>query len=272
MTHRKPRTSQVGRKAAQLGMLAIACTAGIATTASPAGATSSARTVTRDVGIAMDEAHAKATPRNRFDYDEEFAIRELGTRIGVGARNKAVARSVGCSLDNPCRSVALSFQIVTTNGTLTRLNATNTSRAVNDHCEGCQTFAGCLPVHRLHPVLVHPEPLDQERTRPTGEAAGRTGAESRSGPRRQGPRRLPRRRGRDPASAGAGRRTAQREREPVGHLHAHGHHAAAHRLGPSGRSGRTGASGPVPNLDDSRLGDPFPEPGVGPRLHRLPEG
>ncbi|MFE7358842.1 hypothetical protein ACFU8Q_38610 [Streptomyces sp. NPDC057543] len=142
MTHRKPRTSQVGRRAARLGMLVVACTAGIATTASTAGATSSASTVTRDVGIAMDEAHAKATPRNRFDYDDEFAIRELGTRIGVGARNRAVARSVGCSLDNPCRSVALSFQVVTTNGDLTHVNATNTSRAVNDHCEGCQTFAG----------------------------------------------------------------------------------------------------------------------------------
>ncbi|MFD7441451.1 hypothetical protein [Streptomyces sp. NPDC059909] len=141
MTHRKPRTNRVGRRAARLGMLAAACTAGFAT-ASPAGAASSASNVTRYVGIAVDEAHAKATPRHRYDYDDEFAIRELGTRIGVGARNRAVARSVGCSLDNPCRSIALSFQVVTTNGTLAHLNATNTSRAVNDHCEGCQTFAG----------------------------------------------------------------------------------------------------------------------------------
>jgi hypothetical protein len=109
--------------------------------ANPAGATSTQATVSR-VGIAVDEAHAKANPRHRIDYDDEFAIRELGPVIGVGARNKAVARSVGCTLDNPCRSVALSFQVVTTTSTLARLNATNTSRAVNDHCEGCQTFAG----------------------------------------------------------------------------------------------------------------------------------
>ncbi|WP_351237746.1 hypothetical protein [Streptomyces sp. NPDC002133] len=139
--HRKPRASRAGRKVAQLGMLAAACTAGFAT-ASPAGATSSASTFTRQVGIAVDEAHAKAGPRHRVDYDDEFAIHELGTRLGVGARNRAVARSVGCSLDNPCRAIALSFQVVTTTGTITRLNATNTSRAVNDHCEGCQTFAG----------------------------------------------------------------------------------------------------------------------------------
>ncbi|MER5176983.1 hypothetical protein ABT009_01140 [Streptomyces sp. NPDC002896] len=137
-THRKPRTSEAGRRAARLGILATACMAGFAT-ANPAGATS---TQVARVGIAFDEAHAKATPRHRVDYDDEFAIHELGSVIGTGARNKAVARSVGCSLDNPCRSVALSFQVVTTTGTLAHLNATNTSRAINDHCEGCQTFAG----------------------------------------------------------------------------------------------------------------------------------
>ncbi|WP_432077211.1 hypothetical protein [Streptomyces wuyuanensis] len=140
MTHRKPRTRNCGRRVARLGMLAAACTAGFAT-ASPAGA-ASATAGNRYVGIAVDEAHANAGPGHRVDYDDEFAVHELGTRLGVGARNRAVARSAGCSLDNPCRSVALSFQVVTVTGTITRLNAANTSRAVNDHCEGCQTFAG----------------------------------------------------------------------------------------------------------------------------------
>ncbi|MEI5011959.1 hypothetical protein RB196_36030 [Streptomyces sp. PmtA] len=141
MTHRKPRHGHGGRRVARLGMLVAACTAGFAT-ASPAGAASSASTGNRYVGIAVDEAHANAGPGNRVDYDDEFAVHELGTRLGVGARNRAVARSAGCSLDRPCRSVALSFQVVTVTGTITRLNAANTSRAVNDHCEGCQTFAG----------------------------------------------------------------------------------------------------------------------------------
>ncbi|MGW1024015.1 hypothetical protein ACWD4J_09885 [Streptomyces sp. NPDC002577] len=139
-THRKPRTSDAGRRAARLGILATACMAGFAT-ASPAGATSTQANIAH-IGIAIDEANAKATPRHRVDYDDEFAIRELGSVIGAGAVNRAVARSVGCSIDNPCRSVALSFQVVTTTGTLAHLNAKNTSRAVNDHCEGCQTFAG----------------------------------------------------------------------------------------------------------------------------------
>ncbi|MDI9889011.1 hypothetical protein QMZ92_32880 [Streptomyces sp. HNM0645] len=141
MTHRKPRTGDGGRRAARFGMLVAACTAGFAT-ASPAGAASSVSAGNRYVGIAVDEAHANAGPGHRFDYDDEFAVHELGTRLGVGARNRAVARSAGCTLFNPCRSVALSFQVVTVTGTITRLNAANTSRAVNDHCDGCQTFAG----------------------------------------------------------------------------------------------------------------------------------
>ncbi|AWI28953.1 hypothetical protein AB0K47_07040 [Streptomyces tirandamycinicus] len=141
MTHRKPRQGHSGRRVARLGMLVAACTAGFAT-ASPAGAASSASTGNRYVGIVVDEARATAGPRHRVDHDAEFAVRELGARLGVGARNRAFARSAGCSLDRPCRSVALSFQVVTVTGTVARLNAANSSRAVNDHCEGCQTFAG----------------------------------------------------------------------------------------------------------------------------------
>ena len=57
-------------------------------------------------------------------------------------RNQAVAESVACSPDAPCRAVSLSFQIVTMAGTDIHLNAVNLSNAENEHCAGCQTVAG----------------------------------------------------------------------------------------------------------------------------------
>ncbi|MFF1401481.1 hypothetical protein ACFVZD_48440 [Streptomyces sp. NPDC058287] len=120
-------------------MLTTVCLTGLATTA-PADAVTGSR-VTAGAGIALDEARSQANPRHRADYDDEFTIHQLGTVIGAGVRNRAIARSTGCSLDRPCRSVAVSFQVVTATGAA-RLNASNTSKAVNDHCPGCQTFAG----------------------------------------------------------------------------------------------------------------------------------
>ncbi|GGJ66645.1 hypothetical protein [Streptomyces brasiliensis] len=139
MSHRKPRTHTTGRTAMRLGMLTTVCLTGLATV-TPAGAVTGSR-VTSGVGIALDEARSSAGPRHRVDYDDEFTIHQLGTVVGAGVRNRAIARSTGCSIDRPCRSVAVSFQIVTATGAA-RLNASNTSSAVNDHCEGCQTFAG----------------------------------------------------------------------------------------------------------------------------------
>ncbi|MEV6703123.1 hypothetical protein AB0M68_39435 [Streptomyces sp. NPDC051453] len=139
MSHRKPRTSTAGRTAVRLGMLTTVCLTGLAAM-TPAGAATGSRTA-GGVGIAVDEARSMANPRHRFDHDEEFTIHQLGTVVGAGVRNRAIARSVGCSIDAPCRSIALSFQVVTTNGAA-RLNASNTSKAINDHCAGCETFAG----------------------------------------------------------------------------------------------------------------------------------
>lgn len=139
MSHRKPRTGTVSRTAMRLGMLTTVCLTGLATV-TPAGAATGSR-ITSGVGIAVDEARSLANPRHRVDHDEEFTIHQLGTVVGAGVRNRAIARSVGCSIDAPCRSIALSFQVVTTNG-VAGLNASNTSKAINDHCEGCETFAG----------------------------------------------------------------------------------------------------------------------------------
>jgi hypothetical protein len=57
-------------------------------------------------------------------------------------RNQANAVGVGCSVDDHCRSVALSFQIVTMAGDHTHLTAVNRGDAVNEYCNGCQTLAG----------------------------------------------------------------------------------------------------------------------------------
>ncbi|MET8247117.1 hypothetical protein ABZV31_23455 [Streptomyces sp. NPDC005202] len=57
-------------------------------------------------------------------------------------RNQANAVSAGCSADDDCRSVAVSFRIVTIAGEGTHLNAVNLSDAANKKCTGCQALAG----------------------------------------------------------------------------------------------------------------------------------
>ncbi|MFJ4843982.1 MULTISPECIES: hypothetical protein [unclassified Streptomyces] len=155
MTHRKPRTGTFGRKAAGPVMLAAAGLAALAT-AAPAGAVAAPRSgIPRDVAAAVDEAHTLANRAHRVQYDDSFAIHEYGPLVAAVAHNRAVAASAGCSLDRPCRSVALSFQIVTTSGVdIRRITATNISRAVNEHCAGCQTFAGAYQF-----IVATPRPL-----------------------------------------------------------------------------------------------------------------
>ncbi|MEU1418296.1 hypothetical protein, partial [Streptomyces sp. NPDC005731] len=92
--------------------------------------------------IAVDLAQSRADRTRVNQFDESFRIHEYGPSVAVTAYNRAVAQSVGCSVHAPCRSIALSFQIVTTAGSNARLiNATNLSQAVNEHCPGCQTFS-----------------------------------------------------------------------------------------------------------------------------------
>ncbi|WP_460066644.1 hypothetical protein [Streptomyces sp. YKOK-I1] len=139
MQHRKPRTSFVTKRTIGLGVVA---TAGLAMTATVASATTGPG-FSHGAAVAVDMAHSRADRMHVNQFDESFEIHEYGPSVAVTANNRATAESVGCSLDAPCRSVALSFQIVTTSGRNARLiNASNLSRAANGHCPSCQTFAG----------------------------------------------------------------------------------------------------------------------------------
>ncbi len=117
----------------RLGLLA----AGLAATATagPAQAASS-------VGIAQDGVRTTANHRHHVEYRDSFTVHQLGTVVGANLGNRADAKSVGCTADDACRSVALSFQIVTLSGDHVRLSAVNKGRALNEHCSGCQTLAG----------------------------------------------------------------------------------------------------------------------------------
>jgi hypothetical protein len=142
MHHRKPRTPRARQSAVRV---AITVTAGLAMTA----ATTSARAGTpgrtgtsHRVAIAVDGAYSHANRTRVNQFDESFSIHTYGPSDAVTANNRATAVSAGCSLARPCRSVALSYQIVTTAGRNARLiNATNLSRSVNEHCPACQTFS-----------------------------------------------------------------------------------------------------------------------------------
>ncbi|MET8410792.1 hypothetical protein ABZV34_22295 [Streptomyces sp. NPDC005195] len=139
MNHRKPRTSTVAKTAVSLG---VAAGAGLAMTASTASATTGSG-IFHDVATAVDLAHSRADRTHVSQFDETFRIHEYGPSIAVTANNRATAESVGCSPYAPCRSIALSFQIVTTSGRNARLiNTTNISHAMNEHCARCETFAG----------------------------------------------------------------------------------------------------------------------------------
>ncbi|MFF4541948.1 hypothetical protein [Streptomyces aureus] len=140
MTHRKPRTSAMAKTAVRLGMIATAGMAVAATTTS-AQASSGGSHSFMSTAVDMADTHADRMHVNQFD--ESFKIHQFGPLVAVTANNRAMAQSAGCSVYAPCRSIALSYQIVTAAGRNARLvNATNISRSANDHCEGCQTFAG----------------------------------------------------------------------------------------------------------------------------------
>ncbi|MER5604402.1 hypothetical protein [Streptomyces sp. NPDC002265] len=141
MTHRKPRTSTIARTAARLGMIA---TTGMAVAAATTVAqASSGGPRLFSASTAVDMAHTRADRTHVDQFDESFQIHQFGPQVAVTANNRATAESAGCSLDTPCRSIALSYQIVTAAGRNAHLvNATNISRSVNGHCPACETFSG----------------------------------------------------------------------------------------------------------------------------------
>jgi len=106
------------------------------------------------VAVASDHVFSRANQLDHTEAKDSFTIRQFGTAKAAAVRNQANAVSSGCSADDACRSVALSFQIVTFAGDETRLNAVNLSDAANKSCDGCQTLAGAYQF-----VVATPTPL-----------------------------------------------------------------------------------------------------------------
>ncbi|ALV35281.1 hypothetical protein [Streptomyces sp. CdTB01] len=154
-SHRKvrPVSNPLTRRALGIGLFA-AGVAGAAT-AVPAQAASGvthAAVVSDHVFSHVDRAH-------HTQARDSFTIRQFGTVNAASARNQANAVSAGCSADDACRSVALSFQIVTVAGEHAHLRAVNISDAANKECTGCQTLAGAYQF-----VVSTPRPLTLDAT------------------------------------------------------------------------------------------------------------
>lgn len=171
--HRKPRTQSVlTQRAVRIGLFAAGA-AGIAT-AVPAQAATGAP---QHAAVASDQVFSRADFVHHTQTRDSFTVRQFGTVNAATARNQAGAVGLGCSVDDHCRSVALSFQIVTMAGEHTHLNAVNRGDAVNKHCDGCQTLAGAYQF-----VVSTPRPftLDKETQRRLADIHRRLDALTRS--------------------------------------------------------------------------------------------
>ncbi|MEU9450706.1 hypothetical protein [Streptomyces sp. NPDC048277] len=137
-SHRKPRTTAgpLTRRAVRIGLFA----AGVAGAATAVPA--QAATLAPHAAFASDHVFSHADRGHHTQTRDSFTVRQFGTVNAATARNQANAVGAGCSVDDHCRSVALSFQIVTIAGEHTHLNAVNLSDAANKECTGCQTLAG----------------------------------------------------------------------------------------------------------------------------------
>lgn len=153
--HRKPRAtkSALTQRAVRVGLFA-AGVAGVAA-AVPAQVASAATDGSGHVAVASDHVFSHADRAHHTQARDSFSVRQFGTVNAAGVRNQANAVSAGCSADDACRSVALSFQIVTVAGEHTHLNAVNLSDATNKKCTGCQTLAGAYQF-----VVSTPRPLN----------------------------------------------------------------------------------------------------------------
>jgi hypothetical protein len=140
MKHRKNRLT-AGQKFTRIGAMATIGLAAAAT-AVPAQAQGTHSGPAHDVGVAVDDVHTVANRVHTQRFEDSFTVHQFGPLIDATVHNTAVATSVACDPAAPCRSVALSFQIDTMSGTQIKLHAVNHSYADNEHCAGCQTFAG----------------------------------------------------------------------------------------------------------------------------------
>jgi len=141
--HRKARPHPARRRRAlRLGLLATASLTVIGAVTGGAQAIGFAASPVPGVAVASDSAHTLTNPAHRDRFDDSFTVHQFGPLFAASVRNQANAESAACTTDAPCRSVSLSFQIVTMAGTNIHLNAVNLSDASNAHCDGCQTLAG----------------------------------------------------------------------------------------------------------------------------------
>ena len=156
--HRKARNGSVLRqRAVRVGLLAAGA-AGIASAVPAQAATG----LPGHTAVAADQTFSRADFVHHRQARDSFTVRQFGTVDAATVRNQANAVGLGCSVDDHCRSVALSFQIVTMAGEHTRLTAVNKGDAVNKHCDGCQTLAGAYQFVVSTP---HPFRLDDEARR-----------------------------------------------------------------------------------------------------------
>ncbi|WP_152617486.1 hypothetical protein [Phaeacidiphilus oryzae] len=150
----------MSRRTVRFGLLA---TAGLAALASAAPAAEAAEGIGHDVGVATDDVFSRADAAHTVDATDSFTVHQFGPLVAAHLHNEAVAASVACHPDRPCRSVALSFQIDTMAGTRIHLQADNTSSAENIHCAGCETFAGAWQFVVSTPQAFRLTPAEQAR-------------------------------------------------------------------------------------------------------------
>lgn len=145
-SHRKEAGPISGtRRMVRLGVLATAALGTVGAVGGIAQAVTIGGGFSSDAGgtaIANNYTFALSNAGDQTTFKDSFTVHQYGSVDAAYVRNQAVAESVACSPDAPCRAVSLSFQIVTMAGTDIHLNAVNLSNAENEHCAGCQTVAG----------------------------------------------------------------------------------------------------------------------------------
>lgn len=141
--HRKTRERPGRRRhVLRFGLLAAASLTALGAVTGAAQAIGFSQSPVPGVGVATDSTFTLANPGHRVRFDDSFTVQQYGALFAASAHNQATAESAYCAADAPCRSVSLSFQIVTMAGSDIHLNAVNLSHASNVHCDGCQTLAG----------------------------------------------------------------------------------------------------------------------------------
>ena len=150
--HRAARRLGPARRAVRLGLLATAGLTVLATATTAQAATGSR--AAHGIAVADDIVHTLANPGQQHRFQDSFTVHQYGDLYAAALRNQAEAQSWACTAASPCRSVALSFQIVTMAGENIHLDAQNVSHAANHDCAGCQTLAGAWQF-----IVSTPEPF-----------------------------------------------------------------------------------------------------------------